>query len=104
MKIALKKSVPNDYYNLGKVYYNTKSWGKVDTTLLYYSSLMPEHVQGYLWRARALVNIDTTSKLGLAKPKFEKLIEVAKSCWRLILILPTLTSFNSKKRKISNLG
>jgi tetratricopeptide (TPR) repeat protein len=79
MKITLKKAVPNDYYNLGKVYYNTKSWGKVDTTLAYYNTLMPDHVQGYLWRARALVNIDTTSKLGLAKPVYESMIEKAKT-------------------------
>ncbi len=77
LKISLKKAVPNDYYNLGKVYYNTKSWGKVDTTLMYYSTLMPEHIQGYLWRARALVNIDTTSKLGLAKPVYEAMIQKA---------------------------
>jgi predicted Zn-dependent protease len=77
MKIALKKAVPNDYYNLGKVYYNLKAWGKVDTTLAYYSTLMPDHVQGYLWRARALVNIDSTSKLGLAKPAYESMIEKA---------------------------
>ncbi len=77
LKISLKKAVPNDYYNLGKVYYNTKNWGKVDTTLMYYSTLMPEHVQGYLWRARALVNIDTTSKLGLAKPVYEAMIQKA---------------------------
>ncbi|MCX6246439.1 MAG: tetratricopeptide repeat protein [Bacteroidetes bacterium] len=78
MKITVKKIVPNDYYNLGKVYYNVKSWGKVDTTLAYYSTLMPDHVQGYLWRARALVNIDTTSKLGLAKPVYEIMIEKAR--------------------------
>jgi tetratricopeptide (TPR) repeat protein len=79
MKIHLNKAVPNDYYNLGKVYYNTRSWGKVDTTLTYYNTLMPDHVQGYLWRARALVNIDTTSKLGLAKPVYETMIEKAKT-------------------------
>ena len=78
LKISLKKAIPNDYYNLGKVYYNTKAWGKVDSTLAYYSTLMPEHVQGYLWRARALVNIDSTSKLGLAKPVYETMIEKAR--------------------------
>jgi tetratricopeptide (TPR) repeat protein len=76
LKITLNKAVPNDYYNLGKVYYNTKNWGKVDSTLEYYSTLMPEHVQGYLWSA--LVNIDTTSKLGLAKPVYEVMIEKAR--------------------------
>jgi Tfp pilus assembly protein PilF len=79
MKIDLNKAVPGDYYNLGKVYYNTRNWNKVDSTLMYYNSLMPDHVQGYLWRARALVNIDTTSKLGLAKPVYEIMIEKAKT-------------------------
>jgi len=77
MKIALKKTDKIDYYILGKVYYNTKSWGKADTTLMYYSTLMPEDLQGYMWRAYALVNIDTTSKLGLAKPIYEAMIEKA---------------------------
>ena len=77
LKIALKKTSPIDYYNLGKVYYNTKDWGKADTTLMYYSTLMPEHLQGYMWRAYALVNIDSTSKLGLAKPVYEAMIEKA---------------------------
>jgi hypothetical protein len=40
---------------------------------------MPEHVQGYLWRARALVNIDSTSKLGLARPVYETMVEKAKT-------------------------
>ncbi len=79
MKIMLKKAVPGDYYNLGKVYYNTRSWNKVDSTLAYYNTLMPEHMQGYLWRARALVNIDSTSKLGLAKLAYEIMIEKAKT-------------------------
>jgi len=79
MKITLKKAVPGDYYNLGKVYYNIRNWGKVDTTLSYYNTLMPEHLLGYLWRARALVNLDSTSKLGLAKPVYEIFIEKAKT-------------------------
>jgi tetratricopeptide (TPR) repeat protein len=77
MKMKLNNASPGDYYNLGKVYYNLRNWGQVDTTLQYYNSIMPDHVQGYLWRARALVNIDTTSKLGLAKPVYEIMIEKA---------------------------
>jgi len=79
LKIALKKTSPIDYYNLGKLYYNIKDWNKADSTLMYYSTLVPEHIQGYMWRAYALVNIDTTSKLGLAKPVYEVMIEKAKT-------------------------
>jgi hypothetical protein len=40
---------------------------------------MPDHIAGYQWRARALVNMDPDTKLGLAKPVFEALIEKAAS-------------------------
>jgi predicted Zn-dependent protease len=78
-KIARNKAVPGDYFALGLAYYNIKKWGKADSTLMYFSTLIPDHLQGYLWRARSLVNIDTTCKLGLAKPVYEVLIEKAKS-------------------------
>jgi hypothetical protein len=38
---------------------------------------MPEHIAGYQWRARALVNMDPDTKLGLARPVWEMLIEKA---------------------------
>jgi tetratricopeptide (TPR) repeat protein len=79
MKLNLKNALPGDYYNLGKVYYNLKQWGKVDTILTQYNTFQPDHVQGYLWRARALVNIDSTSKLGLAKPVYEIMIQKART-------------------------
>jgi len=79
LKISLKKAVPIDYYSLGKAYYNSKEWGKADSTLSYLNTLVPDYLPGYVWRARALVNIDTTSKLGLAKPVYETMIEKAKS-------------------------
>lgn len=78
-KIATGKAIPNDYYNLGKVYYNVRDWSKADSTLLTFNTLMPDYIGGYLWRARTLVNIDSTSKLGLAKPVYEMLIEKAKT-------------------------
>jgi tetratricopeptide (TPR) repeat protein len=77
MKIDLKKANPADYYNMGKVYYNLQEWGKVDTTLAYYCTLMPEHVAAYQWRARALVNEDPDTKLGLAKPVWEAMVSKA---------------------------
>lgn len=77
LKITLGKALPGDYYNMGKVYYNLQEWGKVDTTLAYYNTLMPDHIAGYQWRARALVNMDPDTKLGLAKPVFEALVEKA---------------------------
>ena len=79
MKMELKNITVSDYYSLGRVYYYMKNWGKADTTFAYYSTLNPEHLSGYLMRARALTNIDTTCKLGLAKPVYEVFIEKAKT-------------------------
>ena len=77
LKVTLKKANPGDYYNMGKVYYNLQEWGKVDTTLAYYSTLMPDHVAAYQWRARALVNLDPDTKLGSAKPVWEAMVSKA---------------------------
>jgi tetratricopeptide (TPR) repeat protein len=77
LKIMVGKANTGDWYNMGKVYYNLQEWGKVDTTLAYYNTIMPDHIAGYQWRARALVNMDPDTKLGLAKPVFEMLIEKA---------------------------
>lgn len=74
LKIRLKKASPADYYNMGKVYYNLQSWKMVDSVLSYYLTLMPEHIQAYQWRARALVNLDPETKEGLAKPVWETLV------------------------------
>ncbi|MGE5424515.1 MAG: tetratricopeptide repeat protein, partial [Syntrophothermus sp.] len=76
-KIQMNKAVPVDYYNLGKVYYNLKEWKESDSILNKFTTMMPDFMQGYLWRARALVNIDSTSKLGLAKPVYETMIQKA---------------------------
>jgi len=78
-KIAINKAVPGDYFYLGIAYYNTSNWGMADSTLKYFNILLPDNIKGYVWRARALVNIDTTCKLGLAKPVYETLIDKAKS-------------------------
>ncbi|HTX89483.1 MAG TPA: tetratricopeptide repeat protein [Bacteroidales bacterium] len=76
-KIDQHKAVPGDYYNMGKVYYNLQEWEKVDSTLAIYNQLQPDHVQGYQWRARALVNLDPETDKGLAKPIYEMMIEKA---------------------------
>jgi predicted Zn-dependent protease len=78
-KIAINKAVPGDYFYLGIAYYNTSNWIMADSTLKYFNTLLPDNIKGYVWRARALVNIDTTCKLGLAKPVYETLIDKAKS-------------------------
>ena len=79
MKVQLNRAEPFDYYSLGKLYYSLHDWKKADSVLAYFNEIQPDYIPGYLWRAWALVNIDSDSKLGLAKPVFEAIIEKAQS-------------------------
>jgi tetratricopeptide (TPR) repeat protein len=74
--ISSGKANPNDYYNLGKVYYQAKQWGKADTVFAEYIRLQPTYLQAYLWRARVNTMIDSNATQGLAKPYFDKVIEL----------------------------
>ncbi|MCX6287781.1 MAG: tetratricopeptide repeat protein [Bacteroidetes bacterium] len=73
-KIALKKAAPMDYYNLGKVFYNVRDFQQADTNLAIFNQLQPDHIAGFVWRARTRSNIDSTSKQGFAKPIYETII------------------------------
>jgi len=77
IKIRDGKATPNDYYNLGKVYYSAANWIKADTNFAIFISLQPNYVQAYQWRARTNVNIDPESIEGKAKPYFELLVQKA---------------------------
>lgn len=69
----------NDYYALGKVCMNLKDYNAADSAFAKVIELRPELHQGYLWRARANGNLDPESDKALAKPYYEKYIEVAKA-------------------------
>ncbi|MCK9422786.1 MAG: tetratricopeptide repeat protein [Bacteroidales bacterium] len=74
-KINLNKGGAMDYYNLGKVYYSIQDYVKSDTNLAIFNSMQPEYIQGWVWHARARSNLDPDSKLGLAKPIYETILE-----------------------------
>jgi len=78
-KIVLKKAVPMDFYNLGKIYYNVRDFQQADTNLAIFNQLQPDHITGFVWRARTRSNIDSTSKQGLAKPIYEIIITKTQS-------------------------
>jgi len=78
-KTLLKKDVANDYYILGKLYYNLHEWNKADSVFSINITMDPGNIKGYTWKAWSQVNLDPDSKEGLAKPTFEMLIEKAKT-------------------------
>ncbi len=83
-KIALKKGVPMDYYNLGKVLYSIQDYVKADTNLAIFNALQPDYIPGFAWRARTKSNLDIKdpkgfNTTGYAVPVYEGLIEKTQS-------------------------
>lgn len=77
-KIALDtaKASPNDYLKLGQCYYNLKDFTKADTVFADLIRVQPTSIYGYAYRARCKSQADLDTKQGLAKPFYEKVIEV----------------------------
>ena len=79
-KITLGKDVKvADYFNLGRSYYFNHQFAPADSAMMKVNELSPKFASGYLWRAKANTQIDSTSELGLAKPHYEKYIELAEA-------------------------
>ncbi len=67
---------PKVFFELGQAYYYNKEYTKADSTFIRVIDLKPSVYLGYLWRARANAAQDPETKAGLAKPYYEKLIEI----------------------------
>ena len=72
-----KGASPNDYFSLGKSYFYSGGFQRADTAFAKLNDVAPTYATGFLWRAKANSYIDSTSALGLAKPFYEKYIEIA---------------------------
>jgi tetratricopeptide (TPR) repeat protein len=70
---------PEDYMQIGKAYYNGEKFKTADSVFNVVVKKWPDHIPAYLWIARTYSKMDPDTKLGLAKPKFEKLLNVTKS-------------------------
>jgi tetratricopeptide (TPR) repeat protein len=66
-----------DIYKWGLAAYYEKDYAKADSVFAIYAEKYPDHLHGYLWRARSSALLDSTMSLGLAVPHYKKLIEVA---------------------------
>ncbi|TAL82032.1 MAG: tetratricopeptide repeat protein [Bacteroidetes bacterium] len=77
--IDLGKNEVTDYMQVGKAYYNGEKYKTADSVFNIVLKKSPNYIPAYVWTARTYAKMDPDSKLGLAKPKFEKLISVAKA-------------------------
>jgi tetratricopeptide (TPR) repeat protein len=73
------KDNTEDILKIGRAYYNGEKYKTADSVFSALIAKSPDYVPAYLWTANTYLKMDPDYKLGLAKPKFEKLIEVAKS-------------------------
>lgn len=68
-----------DYMQVGRAYYNAERYQSADSVFQVILKSTPDYIPAYLWIARTYAKMDPDTKLGLAKPKFEKVLEVAKA-------------------------
>jgi tetratricopeptide (TPR) repeat protein len=66
-----------DYFLYGRSAYYNKNYTLADSIFGKVNELQPTWPQGFLWRAQANTHIDSTSTLGLARPYYEKFLELA---------------------------
>src|SRR5690606_11661129 len=67
----------NDYIQVGRAFYQDKAFAKADEVFSKMTSKYPDNLQAYLWRANIAAAQDPDSELGIAKPKFEALLQKA---------------------------
>ena len=72
------KDNTEDLMRIGRAYYTGEKYKTADSVFNIVIAKSPNYVPAYLMIARTYYKMDPDYKLGLAKPKFEKLIDVAK--------------------------
>lgn len=88
-QIATKSNSTVDIFTLGRGYYmagndaaitdialKTKYLTQADSTFTVLTQQLPDNYMGYFWRARANAALDPETTQGLAKPHYEKAVEI----------------------------
>ncbi len=71
------KETPEDLMQIGRAYNNGENYKSADSMFNIIIQKYPDYLPAYTWTARTYSRMDPDFKLGLAKPKFEKLLSVA---------------------------
>ncbi len=74
---ATSRPQSQDYYSYGRACYFSQQFAQADTTFKRLIALQPAMAVGYLWEARTQSSLDPESEKGLAKPYYEKVIELS---------------------------
>ncbi|HZY81849.1 MAG TPA: tetratricopeptide repeat protein [Cyclobacteriaceae bacterium] len=73
------KPSSQDLYSLGRAYYYNENFQQSDSTFRKLIDLQPTMTVGYLWAGRSNAQLDPDTEKGLAKPFYEKLIEIGQA-------------------------
>ncbi|CAN5359267.1 tetratricopeptide repeat protein [soil metagenome] len=89
--LAVKRETGKlDLYNAGFNSYRGGNYKSADSVFAVYMQKYPDDVIGYYYRARANAEIDSTGKLSLAKPYYEKVIQLGEASADAAAAKPTL--------------
>ncbi|MEI6049199.1 MAG: tetratricopeptide repeat protein [Bacteroidota bacterium] len=72
------KDNTDDLMRIGRAYYNAEKYKTADSVFNSVTIKSPNYVPAYLWIANTYSKMDPDTKLGLAKAKFEKVIDISK--------------------------
>lgn len=72
-----KQLTLREYFDLGQSYFYSQNFVDAGKTFEKIVTMRPELALGYLWLAFSSASIDSTTENGLAKPHYEKFIEIA---------------------------
>lgn len=65
-----------DLFNWGLAHYMAKEFRKTDSVFEIYTTLYPDDIYGYYWRAQANASIDSSMTDSLAVPFYYKVVEI----------------------------
>ena len=71
------RDTENDFIQVGRAYYQDKAFDKADEIFTKMIAKYPDNLQGYLWMANTASAKDPDAELGLAKPRFQALLQKA---------------------------
>jgi tetratricopeptide (TPR) repeat protein len=76
--VALGKDDISDYMQIGRAYYTGGKYKSADSVFNIVVGKSPDYLDAYVFIARTYSLMDPDAKTGLARPKFEKMIEKAR--------------------------
>lgn len=77
--IALGRNDINDYMQVGRAFYVGENYKSADSIFNLVIQKNPDYLPAHIYLARNASKMETDAKVGLAKAKFEKVIQIASS-------------------------